>query len=111
MHKEITQDNLDSMRGKLQMWLQGMESPRQSRSTEEQHRMQKKLRSVLYWFDRIMHIPVQVWQRMWVIREARRKFLEYGISDAEATTIITQGVDFGLTQLVDCNFGVHAAEC
>merc|ERR1719420_547748 len=39
-----------------------------------------------------------------------RKFIMamYGINDAEATTIITQGVDFGLTQLVDCNFGVHA---
>jgi len=39
-----------------------------------------------------------------------RKFIMamYSITDAEATTIITQGVDFGLTQLVDCNFGVHA---
>merc|ERR1719171_2432138 len=39
-----------------------------------------------------------------------RKFLMamYGITDAEATTIITQGVDFGFTQLVDGNFGVHA---
>jgi acetamidase/formamidase len=39
-----------------------------------------------------------------------RKFLMamYNITDSEATTIITQGVDFGLTQLVDCNFGVHA---
>jgi acetamidase/formamidase len=39
-----------------------------------------------------------------------RKFLMamYNITDAEATTIITQGVDFGLTQLVDCNFGIHA---
>jgi acetamidase/formamidase len=39
-----------------------------------------------------------------------RKFLmaEYGLSEAEAWTIITQGVDFGMTQLVDGNWGVHA---
>ena len=38
-----------------------------------------------------------------------RKFVmaEYGLTDAEATTIITQGVDFGMTQLVDGNWGVH----
>ena len=39
-----------------------------------------------------------------------RKFLmaQYNLTENEATTIITQGVDFGMTQLVDGNFGVHA---
>jgi acetamidase/formamidase len=39
-----------------------------------------------------------------------RKFLmaEYDLTEAEAWTIITQGVDFGMTQLVDGNWGVHA---
>jgi acetamidase/formamidase len=39
-----------------------------------------------------------------------RKFLmaQYDLTENEATTIITQGVDFGMTQLVDGNFGVHA---
>merc|ERR1712043_70712 len=39
-----------------------------------------------------------------------RMFLmkKYGMNEAEATTIITQGVDFGMTQLVDGNWGVHA---
>lgn len=39
-----------------------------------------------------------------------RKFLmnAYTMTDMEATTIITQGVDFGMTQLVDGNWGVHA---
>ena len=39
-----------------------------------------------------------------------RKFMmnKYSITDAEATTLITQGVDFGTTQLVDGNWGVHA---
>ena len=32
----------------------------------------------------------------------------YGLNEAEANTIITQGVDFGMTQLVDGNWGVHA---
>jgi acetamidase/formamidase len=39
-----------------------------------------------------------------------RKFLmaQYGLTENEATSIITQGVDFGITQLVDGNWGVHA---
>jgi acetamidase/formamidase len=39
-----------------------------------------------------------------------RKFTmaAYGLTEAEANTIITQGVDFGMTQLVDGNWGVHA---
>ncbi|KAJ1458243.1 hypothetical protein M885DRAFT_480473 [Pelagophyceae sp. CCMP2097] len=39
-----------------------------------------------------------------------RRFLmaAYELSDAEATTIITTGVDFAVTQVVDGNFGVHA---
>jgi len=39
-----------------------------------------------------------------------RKFLMtlYALNQAEADTIITQGVDFGITQLVDGNWGVHA---
>ena len=39
-----------------------------------------------------------------------RKFLmaEYGLTEPEATSYITQGVDFGMTQLVDGNWGVHA---
>jgi acetamidase/formamidase len=39
-----------------------------------------------------------------------RKFLmnEYSLTEAEAWTIITQGADFGMTQLVDGNWGVHA---
>ena len=32
----------------------------------------------------------------------------YSLTNAEADTIITQGVDFGMTQLVDGNWGVHA---
>jgi acetamidase/formamidase len=38
-----------------------------------------------------------------------RKFMMnmYGVTDREATTIITQGVNFGMTQLVDGNWGVH----
>ena len=38
-----------------------------------------------------------------------RKFMMnmYGVNDREATTIITQGVNFGMTQLVDGNWGVH----
>ena len=38
-----------------------------------------------------------------------RKFLMnmYSLTDQEATTLITQGVDFGTTQLVDGNWGVH----
>jgi hypothetical protein len=32
---------------------------------------------------------------------------EYGLTEAEAWTIITQGVDFGMTQVVDGNWGVH----
>ena len=39
-----------------------------------------------------------------------RKFLmaKYGLTDAEAATFITVGVDFATTQLVDGNWGVHA---
>ena len=39
-----------------------------------------------------------------------RKFVmaEYNITEAEATAIITQGVDFAVTQVVDGNWGVHA---
>ena len=33
---------------------------------------------------------------------------EYGLTEAEANTIITQAVDFGMSQLVDGNWGVHA---
>lgn len=33
---------------------------------------------------------------------------EYGLTEGEAWTVITQGVDFGMTQLVDGNWGVHA---
>lgn len=38
-----------------------------------------------------------------------RKFVmaEYGLTEAEAWTVITQGVDFAITQLVDGNWGVH----
>lgn len=38
-----------------------------------------------------------------------RKFLmaKYGMSEIEANTFITQGIDFGMTQLVDGNWGVH----
>jgi len=38
-----------------------------------------------------------------------RKFMmaTYNISQAESDTIMTQGVDFGITQLVDGNWGVH----
>lgn len=32
---------------------------------------------------------------------------EYGLTEDEATTFITQGVNFGMTQLVDGNWGVH----
>ena len=37
-----------------------------------------------------------------------RKFMmaTYNISQAESDTIMTQGVDFGITQLVDGNWGV-----
>jgi len=39
-----------------------------------------------------------------------RKFLvaAYGLTEKEATTIITTGVDFQITQVVNFNFGVHA---
>ena len=39
-----------------------------------------------------------------------RKFLmaQYDITEAEANTIITQGVDFAITQVVDGNWGVHS---
>ena len=38
-----------------------------------------------------------------------RKFLmaKYGLTDDEATTFITAGVDFGMTQLVDGNWGMR----
>ena len=39
-----------------------------------------------------------------------RKFImaEFGITEPEANTIITQGVDFAITQVVDGNWGVHS---
>lgn len=39
-----------------------------------------------------------------------RKFLMalYGMTEPEANTIITQGVDFAVTQVVDGNWGVHS---
>lgn len=39
-----------------------------------------------------------------------RKFLMamYSLTEAEANTIITQGVDFAVTQVVDGNWGVHS---
>jgi len=39
-----------------------------------------------------------------------RRFLMamYGVTDDEATTLITEGVDFGITQVVDGDWGVHA---
>lgn len=39
-----------------------------------------------------------------------RKFLmaQYGITEPEANTIITQGVDFAMTQVVDGNWGAHS---
>lgn len=39
-----------------------------------------------------------------------RKFLMalYGLTEPEANTIITQGVDFAITQVVDGNWGVHS---
>ena len=41
--------------------------------------------------------------------EQTRKFMMamYGVSEIEANTFITQGIDFGMTQLVDGNWGVH----
>ena len=33
---------------------------------------------------------------------------EYGLTEAEATTVITNGVDFMMTQLVDGNLGMHS---
>lgn len=38
-----------------------------------------------------------------------RKFVmaEYSLTEAEAWTVITQGVNFGITQVVDGNWGVH----
>ena len=39
-----------------------------------------------------------------------RKFIMalYGLTEPEANTIITQGVDFAVTQVVDGNWGVHS---
>jgi acetamidase/formamidase len=39
-----------------------------------------------------------------------RKFImaQYGLTEYEAWTIITEGIDFAMTQLVDGNWGVHA---
>lgn len=39
-----------------------------------------------------------------------RKFMmaKWGLSEFEAWTIITQAVNFGVTQLVDGNWGIHA---
>merc|ERR1719321_619294 len=58
----------------------------------------------------IFSLPTPVGDAMTNAFTQTRKFLMemYGITDAEATTIITQGVDFGITQVVDGNFGVHA---
>jgi acetamidase/formamidase len=39
--------------------------------------------------------------RIWVIAR-------YNLTEAEANTIITQGIDFAITQIVDGNWGVHA---
>lgn len=41
-----------------------------------------------------------------------RKFVmaRWGLSEIEATTVITQGIDFAMTQLVDGNWGVHAED-
>jgi acetamidase/formamidase len=39
--------------------------------------------------------------RKWVMAE-------YGLTEAEATTVITNGVDFMMTQLVDGNLGMHS---
>jgi acetamidase/formamidase len=39
--------------------------------------------------------------RMWTMAH-------YNLTEAEATTIITQGVDFAITQIVDGNWGIHA---
>ena len=38
-----------------------------------------------------------------------RKFVmdQYSLTENEANTIVTQAVDFGMTQLVDGNWGVH----
>ena len=38
-----------------------------------------------------------------------RKFViaQYNLTEDEATSFITQGVNFGMTQLVDGNWGVH----
>jgi hypothetical protein len=38
-----------------------------------------------------------------------RKFVmnAYGLTEMEAVSIITQGIDFGMTQLVDGNWGVR----
>lgn len=38
-----------------------------------------------------------------------RKFLmaEYGMTEKEAWTVISQGVNFGITQVVDGNWGIH----
>jgi len=33
---------------------------------------------------------------------------QYGLTEPEANTIITQGVDFSVTQVVDGNWGVHS---
>jgi acetamidase/formamidase len=39
-----------------------------------------------------------------------RKFVmaRWGLTEMEATSVITQGIDFAMTQLVDGNWGVHA---
>eukprot|EP00747_Dinoflagellata_sp_TGD_P021429 gnl/TRDRNA2_/TRDRNA2_128479_c1_seq1.p1 gnl/TRDRNA2_/TRDRNA2_128479_c1~~gnl/TRDRNA2_/TRDRNA2_128479_c1_seq1.p1 ORF type:complete len:237 (+),score=41.98 gnl/TRDRNA2_/TRDRNA2_128479_c1_seq1:50-712(+) len=60
--------------------------------------------------NKIFSLPTPVGDAMTNAFSQTRKFLMamYGITDAEATTIITQGVDFGITQVVDGNFGVHA---
>jgi len=59
---------------------------------------------------KIFSLPTPVGDAMTNAFSQTRKFLMamYGITDAEATTFITQGVDFGITQVVDGNFGVHA---
>jgi acetamidase/formamidase len=41
---------------------------------------------------------------------ATRKFLmeQYGLSEDESLTLMSLGVDFGITQVADGNWGVHA---
>lgn len=64
----------------------------------------------------VRHSPADIYDNSDINRAMKNafsqtvKFLmaQYGLTEAEAWTIITQGVDFGMTQLVDGNWGVHA---